>query len=77
MSEPVGDFLYSRPLELDGNRWRGRIVATGFKVDKFTTYRVCDFILYNDEDIVETVMYEGEQVHKLWYQNIVKIEGVY
>ena len=77
MSEPEGDFLYSKPLSLDGDKWHGRIVAVGFKVTKFTTYKKCDFIIYNDEDIVETLIYEDEQVHKLWYQNIVKIEGVY
>lgn len=77
MSEPVGDFLYSNPSELNGNVWSGRIVATGYKVDKFTTYRKCDFITYNNDDIVETLTYEGNQVHKLWCQNIVKIEGVY
>jgi len=77
MSEALGDFIYSKPIEQDGDEWSGHIVSRGAKVIKFTTYYECDLITYKDSDIVETLTYEGDTVHKLWYQNIIKIEGVY
>ena len=77
MSEALGDFIYSAPIERDGDTWSGHIVSRGYKVITFTTYYECDLITYKDSDIVATVKYEGDRVHKLWYQNIIKIEGVY
>jgi len=77
MSEALGDFVYSAPIERDGDIWSGHIVSRGAKVIKFTTHYECDLITYADTDIVETLKYEGNRVHKLWYQNIIKIEGVY
>lgn len=77
MSEALGDFIYSNPIEQDGEIWSGHIVSRGWKVSTNTTYYECDLITYKDSDIVETLTYEGDRVHKLWYQNIIKIEGVY
>lgn len=75
--EAVGDFIYSLPVEKDGDDWSGRIKSIGGKVQINTTYRKCNYVTYFDSDIVDTLMFEGEMVHKLWYQNIIKIEGVY
>jgi len=77
MSEAVGDFVYVNPIEQDGNLWTGHIVSRGWKVSKYTTLYECDLVTYNDGDIIETLLYEGDTVHKLWFQNITKIEGVY
>jgi len=77
MSEALGNYVYSLPIERDGNEWTGTIKSIGAMVEKFTTYRICNFIIYNDSDIIDTLMYGSDMVHKLWSENINKIEGVY
>ena len=77
MSEALGDFVYVDPIEQDGDQWTGHIVSRGWKVITNTTYYECDLVTYKDADIVEPLTYDGYRVHKLWYQNIIKIEGVY
>ena len=77
MSEAQGNHLYALPTEREGDQWTGNIKSIGGLVEVNTTYRKCNIIIYNDSDILDTVMYKGEMVHKLWFQNITKIEGVY
>ena len=77
MSEVEGNQLYALPIEREGDEWTGNIKSIGGLVEVNTTYRKCNIIIYNDSDIIDTVMYKGEMVHKLWFQNITKIEGVY
>ena len=77
MSRAVGNFVYVNPIEQDGNLWSGHIVSRGSVVCKETTLYDCDLVTYHDGCIVEHLKYEGNRVHKLWFQNITKIEGVY
>jgi len=72
MSEALADFIYALPVEKDRDEWTGVLKSIGNKVEEFTTYRKYNRIIYNNSDIVDTLMYEGEMVHKLWYQNIMK-----
>ena len=77
MNEAMGNYLYSLPTEREGDQWTGNIKSVGGLVEKNTTYRKCNIIIYNDSDIVDTLMFEDNMVHKLWSENIMKIEGVY
>lgn len=77
MNEAIGNYVYSLPIERDSDIWSGRIQSIGKGVEVNTTYRVCNFIAYDNNDIVDTLFYNNEMVHKLWYKNIIKIEGVY
>jgi len=77
MSEAVGNSLYINPIEKNGDQWTGRVVSRGIKVVKNTTYYECDLVVYKDVDIVSKPKYNGVRVHKVMFQNITKIEGVY
>ena len=77
MSEAMGDALYIKPIEKDEDQWTGRVVSRGIKVIKNTTYYECDLVVYKDVDIISKPKYNGVRVHKVWFQNITKIEGVY
>ena len=77
MNNALGDYVFSNPIEQDGDMWSGHIVDRGFKVIKFSTYYQCDLIIYNDADIYDTTIFEGERVHIISFENISKIEGVY
>lgn len=73
MSEMEENCLYVLPSEREGDQWTGNIKSIGGLVEKNTTIRKCNIIIYNDSDIVDTLMFEGEMVHKLWYENIMKM----
>jgi hypothetical protein len=77
MNRAVGDYLFIKPIERDGDQWSGNIVDRGVKVIKFTTYYECDLVIYNNDNIYMTTTYEGSRVHIVSFQNIRKIEGVY
>ena len=73
MNEAKGSCLYALPTEKEGDRWVGNIESIGGLVEENTSYRLCNEIIYNDCDIIDTLIYKGEMVHKLGYENIMKI----
>lgn len=77
LNRAVGDYVFIRPIELNEGQWSGNIVDRGAKVITYTTYYPCDLVLYNNDDIYMTTKFEGNTVHVVSYENIIKIEGVY
>jgi len=77
MSEALGDSLFIDPIERDGDQWTGHVLSRGAKVVKETTIYDCDLVIYDNANIVSMPKYNGKRVHNVWYQNIIKIEGVY
>jgi len=73
----LGDQLYVLPSVRDGNQWIGKVVDRGAKALKFSTYGICDKVIYNQSDVIKSEVFENKQVHVIAFQNIRKIEGVY
>lgn len=73
----LGDQLFVIPCIKDGDQWIGKIVDRGAKVVKFSTYNICDKIIYNKNDIIRSDIFENKSVHVISFENIRKIEGVY
>lgn len=77
MSKALGDQLYINPYNRDGDYWTGKIKSIGAKGVKYTTYNICDIVVYHNNHILGTSDFEGFRVHIVNFQNIRKIEGVY
>lgn len=73
----LGDQIFVIPSIKDGEQWIGKIVDRGAKVLKFSTYSICDRVIYNKSDIIRSDIFENKAVHVISFENIRKIEGVY
>jgi hypothetical protein len=73
----LGDQLFVIPSVKDGENWIGKIVDRGFKVLKFSTYNICDKVIYNKNDVIRSDIFENKAVHVISFKNIKKIEGIY
>jgi len=77
MSEAKGLSLYITPIERNGDQWTGSISDMGAVALEHSSYTICNLVIYNDEDIIDSPIFEGERVHNVFFENTIKIEGVY
>ena len=73
----LGDQLYIIPSVHNGSSWIGKIVDRGASSIKFSTYNICDKVVYQSQNIIKSAVFEGKSVHVISFENIRKIEGVY
>lgn len=77
MNNALGDYVFVDYIEEQDGWWTGHIVDRGAKVIKYSTYYECDLVVYHNDDIYDTTVFEGSPVHIVSFENIQKIEGVY
>jgi hypothetical protein len=77
MINALGDQVFITPIKKEDDVWTGQIVDLGFKVTKFSTYKLCNWVRYDDEDIIKNAKFQGDMVHIISFENIRKIEGIY
>lgn len=77
MTNAQGDQIFITPITKENDTWTGQIVDVGFKAQKFSTYKLCNWVMYEDEDIIRNAKFQGDMVHIVAFQNIRKIHGIY
>jgi hypothetical protein len=77
MINALGDQVFITPISKENNIWTGQIVDIGFKVQKFSTYKLCNWVTYEDENIIRNAKFQGDMVHIVSFENISKIHGIY
>lgn len=78
MTNALGDQVFVTPISRDDNGViTGQISDLGFKVQKFSTYKLCNWVTYNENDIIKNIKFQGDMVHVVSFENIRKIQGIY
>ena len=70
MSEALGAGIYSRPDFMNGDIWHSQVQGVCPTALKFSTFKICDFVTYNKENIYKSENFNGEVVHVVMYQYV-------
>jgi hypothetical protein len=70
MNEALGGQLYIRPDFIDGDIWHGQAQDVGPVALKFSTFKICDFVTYNKDNIYKTENFDGEVVDVVLYEYV-------
>jgi len=70
MSNALGGQLFIKSITSDGETKYGQVEDVGPVAIKFSTFKICDIVTYNKDDIYKTDMINGEIVDVVLYEHV-------